>query len=121
MRRHGTHRDPSHLRFGFHECPFIGRYRILREVRRLLAQGATLAIVDISPDYEPSLSMLAGEPYVLEYKRNIHKQLGCVRGFANVRYKEMVPGHVGVWLLTRKAAKRQIRKTASPHAFAKQW
>jgi hypothetical protein len=106
-------------RYAFHEIPFIGRYKILREVRRLLAQGATLAIVDICPDYEPSPSMLVGEPYVLEFKRNVHKQLGCVRGFANVRYKEMIPGHVGVWLLTRKAAKRRFRKDASPHALSK--
>lgn len=103
---------PRNNRYGFHEIPFMGRYKILREARRLLAQGATLAIVDISPDYEPSPSMLAGEPYVLEFKRNIQKQLGSIRGFANVQYKEMVPGHVGVWLLTRKAAEWRSEKTA---------
>lgn len=93
-------------RYGFHEVPFLGRYKILREVRRLLRQGATLAVVDISPDYEPSPTMLSGEPYVLEYKKHIQAQIRSIRGFTNVRYEEVVPGHVGVWLLTRAVAKK---------------
>lgn len=78
----------------------------MREARRLLRQGATLAVVDISPDYQPSDTMLSGEPYVLEYKKHIQDQLRSIRGFANVRYNELVPGHVGVWLLTRAVAKK---------------
>jgi hypothetical protein len=67
----------------------------------LLAPDATLAIVDISPNYEPSFAMLAGEPYVLEYQENIELQLARFPGFVNCRYKEVVPGHVGLWLLKR--------------------
>lgn len=89
------------IMYGFHEVPFSGRSRILRESRRLLAPGATLAVVDISPDYEPSPTMLAGEPYVLEYKKNIQAQLRATKGFAGCTYKEIVKGHVGVWLLKR--------------------
>jgi len=74
---------------------------MLREARRLLRNGGTLAIVDISPEYEPSPTMLAGEPYVLEYKANIMKQMGSIQGFCDVQYHTIVPGHVGMWLLTR--------------------
>lgn len=101
-----------HCRYGFHEIPFLGRYRILREVRRLLRHGATLAVVDISPDYTPSGAMLSGEPYVLEYKKHIQQQLRSIRGFADVRYDEVVPGHVGVWLLTRSVAKKPFEDKA---------
>jgi ubiquinone/menaquinone biosynthesis C-methylase UbiE len=89
------------IMYGFHEVPFSGRSRILRESRRLLAPGAHLAVVDISPDYEPSPTMLAGEPYVLEYKKNIQAQLRAAKGFAGCKYKEIIKGHVGVWLLKR--------------------
>lgn len=88
------------IMYGFHEAPYSGRFRILREARRLLAPGATLAVVDISPDYEPSPAMLAGEPYVIEYKKNIQSQLRAAKGF-DCKYKEVVKGHVGVWLLKK--------------------
>jgi ubiquinone/menaquinone biosynthesis C-methylase UbiE len=101
------------IMYGFHEIPFVGRYKILREVRRLLREGATLAVVDISPSYQPSDMMLAGEPYVLEYKKHIQDQLRSIRGFANVRYDEVVPGHVGVWVLTRAIAQKVTVEAAA--------
>lgn len=90
------------IMYAFHEAPYLGRYRMLREARRLLAPGGTLAVVDISPLYEPSPTMLAGEPYVLEYKKNIQKQMSRIQGFERCTYSEVVKGHVGKWILTRK-------------------
>jgi ubiquinone/menaquinone biosynthesis C-methylase UbiE len=90
------------IMYAFHEAPYLGRYSMLREARRILVPGGTLAIVDISPNYQPSISMLAGEPYVLEYKRNIHDQLNRIQGFESCSYVELVEGHVGKWILTRK-------------------
>jgi ubiquinone/menaquinone biosynthesis C-methylase UbiE len=89
------------IMYAFHEAPHHGRYRILREARRVLRDGATLCVMDIAPSFEPSPTMLAGEPYVLEYKKNIQKQLEKIQGFTDLVYKEVVPGHVGLWLLTR--------------------
>jgi len=90
------------IMYAFHEAPYLGRYQILREARRLLSPGATLAVIDISTGYKPSPSMLAGEPYVLEYQKNIKDQLKNVQGFTDYKYTEVVEGHVGFWLLTRK-------------------
>ena len=87
--------------YAFHEAPRLGRERIIREAGRLLQKGGVLAIIDISTDYEPSESMLKGEPYVLEYQKNIHRQLSNVKGFRRSSYKTLVPGHVGMWLLRR--------------------
>lgn len=61
----------------------------------------TLAVIDISSDYRASPSMLAGEPYVLEYQQSIHTQLQRFKGFLRPRYEDIVPGHVGMWLLQR--------------------
>lgn len=87
--------------YAFHEAPKPGRERILAEARRLLQPGGVLAVIDISTDYEPSESMLKGEPYVLEYQKNIHNQLRSIKGFLRPQYKAVVPGHVGMWLMKR--------------------
>lgn len=89
------------IMYGFHEIPLEGREKILAESQRLLQKGALLAVVDITADYEPAPSMLAGEPYVLEYQRNIHNQLGNAKGFRLKSYESLVPGHVGIWLLEK--------------------
>jgi ubiquinone/menaquinone biosynthesis C-methylase UbiE len=87
--------------YAFHEAPRVGRERILREARRLLHTGGTLAVVDISSSYQPSKSMLAGEPYVLEYQKNFDRQLKLFKGFIRVQHKILVPGHVSMWILKR--------------------
>ena len=51
------------IMYAFHEAPKQGRQRILKEARRLLSPGGVLAVIDISTEYTPSKSMLAGEPY----------------------------------------------------------
>ena len=94
------------IRYALHEIPKSARYRILREARRLLKEGGTLAIADISEGYEPSPPMLAGEPYVLEYQKNIKHQIDTLQGFNVEKNYEMVPGHVHLWVLTRKNRKR---------------
>jgi len=55
--------DVVTIMYAFHEAPQGGRERILQEARRLLSPGGVLAVIDIAADYEPSASMLAGEPY----------------------------------------------------------
>ena len=89
--------------YAFHEAPHKGRAEIIQEARRLLSPGGVLAVVDITTDYEPSPAMLAGEPYVLEYQQNIHRQLRNMKGFKFSEYRTLVPGHVGMWILRRMA------------------
>ena len=89
------------IMYAFHEAPKEGRDRILREAYRVLQPGGTLDVVDISTSYTPSDTMLAGEPYVLEYQKNIHRQLKSMRGFTKVKYEDVVPNHVGMWTLKR--------------------
>ena len=96
------------IMYAFHEIPHAARYRILRESRRLLKEGGILAIVDISPEYTPTEMMLAGEPYVIEYQKNICKQLSLARGFANYQFRTVIPGHVEMWTLTREKRKNNV-------------
>jgi trans-aconitate methyltransferase len=95
------HFDLVTIMYAFHEVPKQGRDRILAEAHRLLKPGGTLAVVDIACDYIPSMSMLSGEPYVIEYQKEIHNQIQRFRGFIRPRYEPVVPGHVGMWLLQR--------------------
>ena len=87
--------------YAFHEAPMKGREQILKEARRLLAPGGILAIVDLSSDYQPSPHMLAGEPFVIEYQKNMSNQLRHMKGFLHPQYKTLVPGHLGMWTLRR--------------------
>lgn len=89
------------IMYAFHEAPKMGRYMMLREARRLLKPGGTLALIDISPDYTPSEAMLSGEPYVREYQANIHEQMESLSGFDSVKFRTVVDEHVGMWVLTR--------------------
>lgn len=86
--------------YGFHEVPMAARARIINEARRLLRRGGHLAIVDICPTYTPSPHMLAGEPFVKEYQKNIDHQLLHFPGFSLAKRQVVVPGHVNLWLLT---------------------
>lgn len=92
--------DLATIMYAFHEAPADGRKRILREAHRVLKDGGTLALIDISPDYEPKPAMLKGEPYILEYLNNINKQVLKAEGFTNVIHDIIVPGHVSMWRLT---------------------
>lgn len=88
------------IMYGFHEIPSEGRSSIIKEAKRILRRGGTLAILDICPTYEPSSHMLAGEPFVLEYQQNIDRQLATFPGFSTSKRDVIVPGHVNLWLLT---------------------
>jgi len=56
------------IMYAFHEVPREGRDRMIREARRILEPGGTLAIVDIHTDFKPPPSMLLGEPYGKQHK-----------------------------------------------------
>jgi ubiquinone/menaquinone biosynthesis C-methylase UbiE len=55
--------------FATHEMPKAARLRVLENAKRIARKR--VIFVDLDPDYIPSEAMLVGEPYVLEYKRNV--------------------------------------------------
>jgi ubiquinone/menaquinone biosynthesis C-methylase UbiE len=90
--------------YGFHEVPYQGRLQILNEMSRLLMPGGWAAILDISPTFTPSYSMLAGEPYILEYQANINEQLHKVEGLIPCETVHLVPDQVTLWILKKQPA-----------------
>jgi len=59
--------------FALHEMPREGRRAVLRNALRVASRH--VLVVDIAPHYEPSVSMLTGEPYILEYLENIQQDI----------------------------------------------
>jgi SAM-dependent methyltransferase len=76
---HGEHWEPDRTfdvvscMFMFHEVPMLSRKHIIKYAKSIAKNK--VVIVDISPNYVPSKSMLLGEPYLLEYIDNINDDL----------------------------------------------
>ena len=75
--------------FAFHEIPQGARQEIISYHYQHTRKK--IVIVDIDPEYKPSKTMLMGEPYLLEYKKNIRNDL--------FRFKEetIINNHVKMW------------------------
>jgi len=69
--------------------PRAARLKVLANAKRIARKR--VIFVDIDPKYEPSEGMLSGEPYVLEYKKNIDVD------FREAKKQIMVDGHVAKW------------------------
>lgn len=91
------------IMYAFHEIPLGARELIMYEARRILKPKGTLVILDIDPTYAPSKSMLLGEPYILEYRHNIDRQLALLPGYSNVNRTAVIPGQVILWSLTKSS------------------
>ena len=61
------------ISFLMHEAPQKGRLGVIRNAMRIASRG--LLIVDIHPNYNPTKLMISGEPYVLDYLKNIRKDV----------------------------------------------
>ena len=103
--------DVVTVMFGTHEMPPSGRRRILANAQRVARKE--VIVVDIDPDFEETLrkkpmqgkSFLSGEPYVLDYLKNIDRDIdsACpLFGFGK-RWQvvpiKLLPKHVAVWRL----------------------
>ena len=61
------------LFFALHEMPLEAIRKVIKNAKRVANE--TVIICDISPRKIPSNIMLSGEPYLLEYQKNIYNEL----------------------------------------------
>ena len=83
--------DLVQIYFAFHEIPQHGRKKIINNA--IENAKKEVIIMDISPNYKPSSTMLLGEPYVEEYLENIQSDL------RNFDEHILIPNHVHMWKL----------------------
>jgi ubiquinone/menaquinone biosynthesis C-methylase UbiE len=102
--------DLATVFYGFHEVPYAGRAKMMAEAARVVRPDGVFAIIDVAPTFEPSISMLAGEPYILEYKANIITQVADHPSFDPLDSFELVRGQVYMWILRR----RQVDRVVAP-------
>ena len=103
--------------FLLHEVPLIGQYQIIDAAYNLLKEKGYLFITDIHEKYNPSSLMLMGEPYLLDYKKNIRRTLTDVitTGKFKIANKTTdflnpyIPNHVS----TTKLTKNTIRSSTA--------
>lgn len=93
--------DITTCMFTLHETPLHGIIQILHEMNRITVSNGVIAIVDISPEYNPSFLMELGEPYIQSYLANVDN---IIYTFAKQHNKTLdrqvlVEGHVILWML----------------------
>ena len=59
--------------FFFHEVPQFARLNIIEKLKDIAKEK--IIIVDIAPNYQPSKMMANGEPYIMDYLKNIRNDL----------------------------------------------
>ena len=64
--------DVSLVSFSLHEMPSYAREKVMRNAIRVAKRRAIF--VDISPTYDPSATMLSGEPFLRDYQANVVKE-----------------------------------------------
>ena len=75
--------------FAFHEMPLTAHCKIIENAINIAKRE--IIIVDISSSYRPKQIMLSGEPYLLNYLKNIDNTL---RVFDKENY---IDNHVDIW------------------------
>lgn len=81
--------------FALHEIPHDARMRVIQNAERVARKKVILC--DISPNKNPSRIMLSGEPYLLEYQKNIVHELKAFGATVH----ERIPNHVIVAEITK--------------------
>lgn len=77
--------------FSLHEMPYSAQIKVINNAVNIAKEE--VIIVDISPNYKPSNIMLSGEPYLIDYLKNINSIL------YEFYYNEFIKNHVGIWKL----------------------
>lgn len=101
--------DAITVMFLLHECPRQAHYNILESAHELLKPDGIIAIADISETYVPSIGMLLGEPYVLDYQETFRHTLNDVlqsEKFMDVDgffMKNWIDGHLQVTILRKNS------------------
>lgn len=75
--------------FALHEMPKGARRKVLRNAERVASRA--VIVMDIHPNYTPSRSMLAGEPYVVDYLSNIEFET------SSMERVDIVPKRATLW------------------------
>lgn len=89
--------DVSVVCMVMHELPPCAHRELLRHVLNITTLDVW--VVDIDPDYQPSLTMLSGEPYVPKYLETIEAMIHQMANEAEmtVHTFSLIPGHVRAW------------------------
>ena len=74
--------------FSFHEMPHSARIKVLENCMRITSER--VVVIDIDPNYNPSKSILVGEPYLPDYLKHIDKEMKKYNGLKTVILKDHV-------------------------------
>ncbi len=100
--------DVVTIMYLLHEVPAEKHYEILNAAYNLLKKDGVLIVADISENYNPSIPMLMGEPYLLDYQKNIRsvirKSIKCEKfDVKNGKFiEEFIEDHVSLTVLIKK-------------------
>ena len=79
--------------FALHEMPKYAQINVINNAIKIAKEQ--IIFVDISPNYKPKELMLTGEPYLLDYLKNIKD---IFKEFEYFKYNEYIKNHVAIWI-----------------------
>ena len=84
-----------------HEMPTCAHRELIQSLLRATRDDGEIWLIDIDPVYRPSISMLAGEPYLPQYLESIDDTINKEAAPHDVVTLQMIPKRVRAWVITR--------------------
>ena len=84
-----------------HEMPQCAHHELLCSLLNTISDDGEIWLIDINPEYNPSISMLAGEPYLLDYLKDIESTILKASIPYRLSVVDVIPDRVRGWIIRK--------------------
>lgn len=85
-----------------HEMPTCAHSELIQSLLKATRRDGEIWLIDIDPMYSPSVSMLAGEPYLPSYLANVEETIHKEAEMHYVNTLQVIPKRVRAWVISKR-------------------